>query len=129
MGGGTRARAPFRSSNYIFLVAQYSVLNCILNVQLQKASALRAGGGKSPSRTHPLSVSTPISHFIITFHYWCPPPPPPFSKSLDPPLYTWWACMVVRYVGGRGGGCNRLLRYLFSRITKKHPQAMNHYKS
>ena len=31
-----------------FIVAQYSVLNCILNVQLPKASALRA-----PSRTHP----------------------------------------------------------------------------
>ena len=40
---GARVPPPFRSSNYIFIVAQYSVFNCILNVQLQKASALRAG--------------------------------------------------------------------------------------
>ena len=43
-GGAPGARAPpFRSSNYIFIVAQYSVLNCNLKVQQQKASALRAG--------------------------------------------------------------------------------------
>ena len=43
-GGAPGARAPpFRSSNYIFIVAQYSVLNCNLKVQQQKkASALRA---------------------------------------------------------------------------------------
>ena len=42
--GAPGARAPpFRLSNYIFIVAQYSVLNCNLKVQQQKASALRAG--------------------------------------------------------------------------------------
>ena len=41
-GGGGGGGGAFRSSNYIFIVAQYSVLNCILNVQLSKASALRA---------------------------------------------------------------------------------------
>ena len=39
-GGGGRApgaRAPpFRSSNYIFIVAQYNVLNCNLKLQQQK---------------------------------------------------------------------------------------------
>ena len=43
-GGGTGGTCPppFRSSNYIF-IAQYSVFNCNLKVQQQKASALRAG--------------------------------------------------------------------------------------
>ena len=88
-GGGAPpgARAPppppFRSSNYIFIVAQYSVLNCILNVQLSKTSALRAGGGISPSgdsRTHPLSVNH--AHFSLNsnFSLLVPPPPPsPFK--------------------------------------------------
>ena len=36
---------PFCSSNYIFIVAQYSVLNCILNVQLSTEAYLGGGGG------------------------------------------------------------------------------------
>ena len=86
-GGGHRGhvppRPPFRSSNYTFIVAQYSVLNSILNVQLSKASALRAGGDISPSRTHPLSVNH--AHFLLNFNFLLlvpappPPPPPPFK--------------------------------------------------
>ena len=44
---------------------------CVSIAVLLKASALREGGGTSPSRTHPLPV---------------PPPPPPLLKFLDPPL-------------------------------------------
>ena len=66
---------PFRSFNYIFIVAQYSVLNCILNVQLPKAYP--------PPAPTPFRRTTPISHITLTFHYWCPPLP----LFLDPPLH------------------------------------------
>ena len=59
---------------HIFIVAQYSVLNCILNAQLQKASA----------RHIPLPHPTPFGeHACFSLHYHIPllvpPPPPPFK--------------------------------------------------
>ena len=53
---------------------------CVGIAILLKASALRARGGTSPSRTHPLPVPPP-------------PPPPPLPKFLDPPLYV--HCMPI----------------------------------
>ena len=84
-GGGTGGTCPppFRSSNYIFIVAQYSVLNCILNVQLSKASALRAGEGISPSRTHPLPVNH--AHFSLNSNFSLLVLPP-FQNSGSAPV-------------------------------------------
>ena len=48
---------------------------CVSFAIFLKASALRAGGGTPPSRTHPLPV-------------------PPLPKFLDPPLVMWLSLLV-----------------------------------
>ena len=97
-GGGKGARAPlpppFRSSNYKLIVAQYSVLNFILNA---KASALRPSrkGVYPPSRTHPLSVNH--AHFSLNSNFSLLVPP--LSKFLDAPLeYLLWCVRACAYM-------------------------------
>ena len=63
---------PFCLCNYTCVVAQY---NCILNVQLPKASVLHAGGGIFLSLTRPLSVNH--AHFSLIYNFSLLPPPPP----------------------------------------------------
>ena len=78
-GGGGAPPPPPPPPTLVLLIiyAKYSVLNCILNVQLPKASALRAGGAYPPPAPPPFGEPR---HFSLP--PLLPPPPPPLSKFL-----------------------------------------------
>ena len=56
-----------------------------LHFERTTTKSAREGHIPSPAPTH-FRWTTPISHLIITFRYWCSPP---FSKFSDPPLLSY----------------------------------------